>query len=130
MIQKIYTRPICMEIANGYEIDNNFSLLNSSFQNRNLPSSKSAFYAGENKDKNNNYNNKSTSQQMTQSFSQPNIQKTPSHNDFDINKVIKKLEKENKNSKEFDMKLISMQSINHNVDLVIHTYIDKVIFLI
>ena len=117
-----------MEISNGYDIDTNFNSINSSVQNKTIPTSKSTIYSSENKDKNNNYNNKSTSQQMSQSLSQPNIQKTPSHNDFDINKVIKKLEKENKNSKEFDMKLMSMQSMNHNVDLVIHTYIDKVCF--
>jgi hypothetical protein len=117
-----------MEIANGYEIDNSLS---SSFQNRNLPQSKSTYYGSENKDKNNNYNSKSTtSQQLSQSVSQPNIQKTPSHNDFDLNRIIKKLEKENKNSKEFDMKLISMQSTNHNVDLVINTYIEKVVLIV
>jgi hypothetical protein len=120
-----------MEIANGYEIDNGLNPLSSSFQNRNLPPSKSTYYASENKDKNNNYNNKSTtSQQISQSISQPNIQKTPSHNDFDLNRIIKKLEKENKNSKEFDMKLISMQSTNHNVDLVINTYIEKVVLIV
>ena len=131
-----------MEIANGYDVDNSLDPINSSFhsvlknQNRNLnsnmSSSKSTFYASESKDKNNNYNNNlENKQQLNKSASQPKIHKPsdPNHsyNDFDFGKAIKKLEKENKNSKDFAMNLIAMQSTSHNVDLVIQAYIDKVV---
>lgn len=51
-----------------------------------------------------------------------------SHNDFDFNKVIKKLELKNKTRNEFDMELYAMQATQHNVDLILYTYIDKVNF--
>ena len=122
-----------MEIALTYELPNSLDLANSNLKNQhrsaipnsNLTSPKSTFYVNENKDKNNNYNNSST-KSIESSKSTSQINRDPYYNDFELDKVYKKLEKENKNSKNFAMKLISMQSINHNVDLVIHSYNEKV----
>jgi TBC1 domain family protein 5 len=121
----IYTRPLCMEIANNYDIDRGLNLFHSQFDsNLKSKSVHSMLSESSNKDKNNNYNNKPTSQP---SISNRPKTKSFSHNDFDLNKAIKKLEKENpKNCKSFDMKLISMQSMYHNVDLVTHSYIEKI----
>ena len=117
---------MCMEISASYELANTADLVNSAMkisnQYRSVNSSKSTFYVNESKDKNNNNSNR-----ISESKSASHINRDPfQHNDFDIAKVIKKLEKDNKNTRNFAMKEISMQSMNHNVDLVIHKYIEKV----
>lgn len=71
-----------------------------------------------NRDKNNNSNN---------ARALKNYQK----NEFNPKKIANKLEldsNDKSNTKNYALKLYSMQQMHHNVDLVIHTYIKKVFF--
>lgn len=95
--------------------------------------------------KQNQFSHQNYNQNLQKSSSNPRLNQTDkgrSTNDlnsnrmngFDPVKITNKLEYDqpsysgkSSNQKEFPMKLFSMQQMQHNVDLVVHTYIKKVI---
>ena len=86
----------------------------------------------QNRDKNNNTNHKVHS---SSSLSSAKSSEKKSVSEFDFTKVINKLEHQfnatndntdRKNRLDFPLKLYSMQQMEHNVDLVTHTYINEV----
>lgn len=106
------------EIINS-QINRNFSSMPKISQNQQIKNRTNSF----NRDKNNNPS------QINKSSHSSSHQK----NEFNPVKISNKLDLEmpaywvdKSNKKEHALKLYSMQQMHHNVDLVIHTYINKV----
>lgn len=103
-------------MENSYEIISGFNHRHFSSPQNNLVEKRNNSF--NNKDRNNNSNN-------------TRVVKNYQKNEFNPKKIMNKLELEFQGydkSKRTDhaLKLYSMQQMNHNVDLVIHTYIKKV----
>ena len=90
-----------------------------------------------NRDSNNNSNSFHKTPRMTTNHSSHNLKQNSSEltqlNDFDLSKIVKKLEYEyisppglKKTQRNYEMKLIAMEHMHHNTDLITFSYIKKV----
>ena len=94
-----------------------------------------------NRDSKSTYNSFHKTPKMATNHSSQNLKQNsstaPNPNDFDLSKIVKKLEYEyisppgfKKTQRSYEMKLIAMEHMHHNTDLITFSYIKKVYLFI